>query len=53
VARRLVLANPVPDLPRRYVHCTVKPGGDSFAGFAAVTRANPAWRFAALDTGHS
>jgi pimeloyl-ACP methyl ester carboxylesterase len=43
---------PVPDLPRRYVHCTVKPGGDSFAGFAAAAEADPAWRSDTLATGH-
>jgi pimeloyl-ACP methyl ester carboxylesterase len=45
-------SDPLPELPRRYVHCTVKPGGDSFAGFAAAARSDPAWRFDALDTGH-
>lgn len=45
-------ADPVPELPRRYVHCTVKPGGDSFAGFAAAARTDPAWRFGTIDTGH-
>jgi hypothetical protein len=45
-------ADPVPDLPRRYVHCTVKPGGDSFAGFADAARADPAWRLDELETGH-
>jgi pimeloyl-ACP methyl ester carboxylesterase len=45
-------ADRVPELPRRYVHCTVKPGGDSFAGFAAAARSDPAWRFAELSTGH-
>jgi pimeloyl-ACP methyl ester carboxylesterase len=45
-------ADPVPDLPRRFVHCTDKPGADSFAGFAAAAREDPAWRFAELDTGH-
>jgi len=43
---------PVPRLPRRYVHCTVKPGGDSFAGFAEATRTDPTWRFETLATGH-
>jgi hypothetical protein len=44
--------DPVPGLPRRYVHCTVKPGGDSFAGFAAAADSDPAWRLDTLDTGH-
>jgi len=41
-----------PDLPRRYVHCTVKPGMDSFAGFADAAATDPAWRFDTLPTGH-
>jgi hypothetical protein len=41
-----------PELSRRYVHCTVKPGGDSFAGFAEAARTDPAWRFDALAAGH-
>lgn len=45
-------AGPGPDLPRRYVHCTVKPVGDNFAGFAATARAGPEWRFDTLTTGH-
>ena len=45
-------ADPMPELPRRYVHCTVKPGGDSFAGFAAAAGSDPAWRLDTLDTGH-
>lgn len=43
---------PVPVLPRQYVHCTDKPGGDSFAGFAAAAQADPGWRFDVLATGH-
>ena len=43
---------PVPDLPRRYVHCTVKPGPDGFAGFADVAATDPTWRFDTLPTGH-
>jgi pimeloyl-ACP methyl ester carboxylesterase len=43
----------VPDLPRRYVHCTVKPGADSFAAIAAAAADDPAWRFATLDAGHA
>lgn len=42
----------VPDLPRRYVHCTVKPRGDSFAGFADAASTDPGWRFDTLSTGH-
>jgi pimeloyl-ACP methyl ester carboxylesterase len=44
--------DPVPDLPRRFVHCTVKPSGDSFAGFAATARESASWRLDVLDTGH-
>lgn len=51
------LADPLPDaevpgLPRTFVHCTDKPLGDSFAGFAAAAGADPSWRLAVLDTGH-
>lgn len=45
-------ADPVPDLPRHYVHCTDKPAGDSFAGFAAAARHDSAWRLDVLDAGH-
>lgn len=45
-------ADPLPDLPRQYVHCTDKPGGDSFADLAAAARADPTWRFDEIDTGH-
>jgi pimeloyl-ACP methyl ester carboxylesterase len=44
--------DPVPGLPRRYVHCTVKPGGDSFARFADAARTDPAWRLDTIPTGH-
>ncbi len=43
---------PVPDLPRTYVHCTDKPGGDAFAGFAAAARSDPGWQVHDLATGH-
>ena len=45
-------ADRMPDLPRHFVHCTDKPGPDSFAGFAATASTDPAWRFDALDAGH-
>jgi pimeloyl-ACP methyl ester carboxylesterase len=45
-------ADPVPELPGRYIHCTVKPGGDAFARIADAARTNPAWRFAEIETGH-
>jgi pimeloyl-ACP methyl ester carboxylesterase len=44
--------DPVPDLPRHYVHCTDKPSGDAFACFAATARPDPAWVLDTLDTGH-
>jgi hypothetical protein len=44
--------DPLPDLPRHFVHCTDKPAVDSFAGFAAAARADPAWRFDELHAGH-
>lgn len=43
---------PVPPLPLTYVHCTDKPGGDSFAATAEAMRADPAARVHVLDTGH-
>lgn len=43
---------PVPELPRRYVHCTIKPGVDSFAGFAAAAGADPSWRMDTIEAGH-
>jgi pimeloyl-ACP methyl ester carboxylesterase len=43
---------PLPDLPRRYIHCTVKPGEDSFAGIAKAVADDPSWRFDTLATGH-
>lgn len=51
------LADPLPDgrapeLARHYVHCTDKPAGDSFAGFAAAAREDPGWRLDVLATGH-
>jgi pimeloyl-ACP methyl ester carboxylesterase len=44
--------DPVPDLPHRFIHCTVKPGHDSFAGFAAAAADDPKWRLETIDTGH-
>ena len=44
--------HPLPDLPRSYIHCTVKPGTDSFTGFAAAAREDPSWRFDELAAGH-
>lgn len=44
---------PVPALPRWYVHCTDKPGFDVFAGFADAARGDASWRgVEVLDTGH-
>lgn len=44
--------DPLPDLPRQYLHCTDKPGPDGFAAFAAAAREVPGWRLDVLDTGH-
>jgi pimeloyl-ACP methyl ester carboxylesterase len=44
--------DPVPDLPHRFIHCTVKPGHDGFAGFAAAAADDPKWRLDTIDTGH-
>lgn len=38
-------------LPRTYVYCAKPPTG-SFDQFAARARADPAWKFHQLDTGH-
>jgi len=51
------LADPLPDSPRpalarRFLHCTDKPAGDSFAGFAAAARDDPTIRFDTLASGH-
>lgn len=51
------LADPLPDHPlppvaRTYIHCTRKPGGDSFAEIAAAAAADPCWRYVQLDAGH-
>jgi pimeloyl-ACP methyl ester carboxylesterase len=43
----------LPDLPRRYVHCTEKPGFDSFAATADAADADPTWRFDTLAAGHT
>jgi hypothetical protein len=34
------------------VHCLDKPGGDSFAGFAARAASDHDWRFLTLDAVH-
>jgi pimeloyl-ACP methyl ester carboxylesterase len=44
--------DPLPDLARRYIHCTRKPTGDSFAGMVAAARADRSWRVDTLDAGH-
>lgn len=43
----------VPELPRRYLHCTRKDGRDAFAGFAAAAGSDPSWRMDTLDAGHN
>jgi pimeloyl-ACP methyl ester carboxylesterase len=45
-------ADPPPEMARHYIHCTDKPAGDNFAGFAAAARDDPAWRMVELDAGH-
>ena len=42
----------LPDVSRHFVHCTVKPGADSFAGFAAAAGDDPSWRLDTLAAGH-
>jgi pimeloyl-ACP methyl ester carboxylesterase len=44
--------DPLPDLPRSYIYCTIKPGPDPFTGFAATARKDPSWRFDELAAGH-
>jgi pimeloyl-ACP methyl ester carboxylesterase len=41
-----------PAVRRTFVHCLDKPGGDSFAGFAARAASDNDWRFLTLDAGH-
>jgi pimeloyl-ACP methyl ester carboxylesterase len=41
-----------PAVRRTFVHCLDKPGGDSFAGFAAGAASDHEWRFLTLDAGH-
>jgi pimeloyl-ACP methyl ester carboxylesterase len=44
---------PVPTLARWYVHCTDKPTGDAFAGFADAAREDASWRAVeVLASGH-
>jgi hypothetical protein len=40
-------------LPRAYVHCTRKPGSDSFGQFAYRLRDAPGWRFHEMDASHN
>jgi pimeloyl-ACP methyl ester carboxylesterase len=41
------------NLPRAYIHCTRKPGGDSFRQFAECLRDAPGWRFHEMDESHN
>jgi pimeloyl-ACP methyl ester carboxylesterase len=41
------------DLPRTYVYCAKKEGRDAFRGFSERLRADPAWRYYELETGHN
>lgn len=51
--QRLRLSGATPPFPRSYVHCTRKDGHDVFRQFADRVRADPAWRFHAMDASHS
>jgi pimeloyl-ACP methyl ester carboxylesterase len=53
LAQPLRRANPEPDLPRTYVHCTEGKEGDPPPPYLARVRADPSWRFAELAAGHS
>lgn len=52
-AQKLPLTGEAGLLPRSYIHCTRKPGGDVFAQFAARFSQDPAWHFLARDWSHS
>jgi pimeloyl-ACP methyl ester carboxylesterase len=52
-SQRLCITQAAPAFPRSYIHCTRKAGPDVFAQFAERFRADPAWRFHALDASHS
>lgn len=45
-------AGALPDVSRHFIHCTVKPGGDSFAGFATSAEDDSSWRLDTLAAGH-
>ncbi len=47
------LSNPAAQrVPRVFIHCTEKPGGDVFARFAARAREDAGWRYQAIDAVH-
>jgi pimeloyl-ACP methyl ester carboxylesterase len=52
-SQKLTLAQTEPSFPRTYIHCTKKSGFDAFQQFAGRFRADPAWRFHAMDASHS
>ncbi|TDH61681.1 alpha/beta hydrolase [Dankookia rubra] len=52
-SQKLRVAHAAPAVPRSYIHCTRKQGPDVFAQFADRFRADPAWRFHAMDASHS
>lgn len=52
-SQKLALSGAVARLPRSYIHCTRKPGHDSFAQFAARFAGAAAWDFYARDWSHS
>jgi pimeloyl-ACP methyl ester carboxylesterase len=39
-------------VPRVFIHCTEKPGGDVFVRFAERARDDPGWRYLAIDAVH-
>lgn len=52
-SQKLRVRHATPAVPRSYIHCTRKAGPDVFAQFAERFRADPAWRFNAMDASHS
>jgi pimeloyl-ACP methyl ester carboxylesterase len=52
-SQALRLTGATPSFPRTYIHCRKKVGNDVFRQFADRFRADPAWRFHAMDASHS
>jgi pimeloyl-ACP methyl ester carboxylesterase len=53
LAQPLHRANPAPDLPRTYVHCTEGKDDEPPPPYLARVRADPAWGVVELAAGHS